>query len=143
MAKALNVKTIFISSFFMLTAIVTKAQPSFVIKKVVCSRNAVEITLCNSADSIVNIPKFFLRITAKEKCKVDYWNFQEDTLYLTFTSTAPDCLQGNIVANEIKYRDIALKPGECCKQTLVLDKKIKFKYLKFSYDSYATIYEKK
>lgn len=141
MAKVLNVKIIFISSFFILSVIVVKAQSSFIIKKVVNNKNSVEVTFCNSTDSIINIPKFSLRITAKEKCNVDFWNVQEDTLYLTFASTAPDCLQGNIVANKIKYRDIALKPGVCCKQTLVLDRKIKFKYLKLSYDCYTTIFK--
>lgn len=140
MAKALNAKTIFISIFFMLSVIVVKAQSSFIIKKVVNKKNSVEITLCNNADSIINIPKFSLRITAKEKCNEDFWRVHDDTLYLTFASTAPDCLQGNIVANEIKYRDIALKPEGCCKQTLVLDRKIKFKYLKLSYDSYTTVF---
>ena len=143
MVQALNVKIIFISSFFILFGLCTKAQPSFIIKKVVSNRNAVEITLCNNIDSTVNIPKFSLRIIAKEKCKVDYWNLKKDTLYLTFSSTAPNCLQGNIEANKIKYRDIALKPGECCKQTLVLDSKIKFKYIVLNYDNYVISYHKK
>ena len=139
MTKVLDVKTIFISSFFVLFAIVAKTQSSFTIKEAIKNKNSIEVTLCNDTDSLINIPKFSLRITAHEKCKENFWNVQKDTLYLTFASTAPDCLQGNIVANEIKYRDIALKPGACCKQVLVFDKGIKFKHLKLSYDSYTSI----
>ena len=139
MTKVLKVKTIFISSFFCAICISGKGQSSFTIKKALKNKNSIEVTLCNSTDSSINIPKFSLRITAMEKCKVDFWNVQKDTLYLTFASTATDCLQGNIVANEIKYRDIALKPGACCKQVLVFDREIKFKYLKLFYDSHISI----
>lgn len=134
MTKALSVKTIFISILFILSSIVAKAQSSFTIKNVICNENAIEILICNATDSIVKIPKFSLRITAFERCNIKFWNIQEDTLFLTFSSTIPSCLQGDFFASEMKYRDVALKPGKCCKQTLVLDRKIMFKYLIFSYD---------
>jgi hypothetical protein len=100
------------------------------------------MTICNRKSINVFIPNFSLRIVAKEKCNLDYWKIQFDTLYVTFTSKAPSCLQGNIISKVISYRDIDLKPGDCCKQILVLEKEIKFRYLIFTYDDYSICYKK-
>ncbi len=142
-------KNIFIVIMFFISMISANGQSPFFIKKAESKKNAIEITLCNNQDSIVYIPKFSLRITAKEKCGIDYWKLTGDTLSMIFNSTASDCLQGDIVANknidsdiiEIKYRDIALKPNECCKQIFVLDIQIKPGYIKLVYDNYETIYK--
>ena len=135
-------KIIFINIYFILTIGTIHAQSTFVLKKVKCNKNTVEITICNSNSNNVFIPKFSLRIIAKEKCNLDYWKIQFDTLYVTFTSQAPSCLQGNIIPKSIFYRDINLKPGDCCKQILVLEKEVKFRYLIFTYDDYLICYKK-
>lgn len=150
MEKVQNEKFIMINILFLLLPVILSAQ-SFKITEVISKKNAVEITLLNKDDSSIYVPKFSLRRTAKEKCNIEYWSYRNDTLYLTFTRTAPDCLKGSIVAqnksdsflNELKYVDKLLKPDECYKQTLVLEKQIDFKYIQLTYDAFTTFFEKR
>ena len=131
MVKAITGKFILFGFFFFYT--VKTSGQSFEISSAKRKGSILKVKIRNTTDSVIRVPVFHLRETAKEKCGINYFSYKGDTLLLVFDVNAPECLRGSAGKlrdeNEIfsiRYADKLLQPGKSYRQILKTDGYFKF-----------------
>ena len=140
MVKAITGKFILFGFFFFYT--VKTSGQSFEISSAKRKGSILKAKIRNTTDSVIRVPVFHLRETAKEKCGINYSSYKGDTLLLVFDVNAPECLRGSAGKlrdeNEIlsiRYADKLLQPGRCYRQILKVERYFNFINLVYANES--------